>query len=129
MKNKTLLNSLVLIFFLFVNSLQAQEKNETTAQSEQTFVAGKYTVKYFLEGRKVTKVPKIDILTADKGRAVIEFQIDKYGNVTSATAVNETGCTTNTYLLTKAKQAAETTHFDTSPTSPLKQKGKMLFEF
>jgi hypothetical protein len=129
MKNKTLLNSLVLIFFLFVNSLQAQEKNETTAQSEQTFVAGKYTVKYFLEGRKVTKVPKIDILTADKGRAVIEFQIDKYGNVTSATAVNETGCTTNTYLLTKAKQAAETTHFDTSPTSPLKQKGKMVFEF
>ena len=129
MKNKTLLNSLVLIFFLFVNSLQAQEKNETTAQSEQTFVAGKYTVKYFLEGRKVTKVPKIDILTADKGRAVIEFQIDKYGNVTSATAVNDTGCTTNTYLLTKAKQAAETTHFDTSPTSPLKQKGKMVFEF
>ncbi|MFN5628151.1 MAG: hypothetical protein ACK48W_02590 [Bacteroidota bacterium] len=86
-------------------------------------------MKYFLEGRKVTKVPKIDILTADKGRAVIEFQIDKYGNVTSATAVNETGCTTNTYLLTKAKQAAETTHFDTAPTSPLKQKGKMVFEF
>lgn len=129
MKNKTLFTSLLLSFFLVVNFLQAQEKNEPTAQTEQTFIAGKYTVKYFLDGRKVTKVPKIDILTADKGRVVIEFQIDKYGNVTSATAVNETGCTTNTYLLTKAKQAAETTHFDTAPTSPLKQKGKMVFEF
>ncbi|MEI6522070.1 MAG: hypothetical protein WCO37_01135 [Bacteroidota bacterium] len=129
MKNKTLLPSLILGIFLVANALQAQEKKEPTTQTEQTFVAGKYTVKYFLDGRKVTKVPKIDILTADKGSVVIEFQIDKYGNVTSAAAVNETGCTTNTYLLTKAKQAAETTHFDTAPTSPLKQKGKMVFEF
>ena len=63
MKNKTLFTSLLLSFFLVVNFLQAQEKNEPTAQTEQTFVAGKYTVKYFLDGRKVTKVPKIDILT------------------------------------------------------------------
>lgn len=129
MKNKALRLILTLSVFLNACFLQAKEKKDSNDATEQTFVAGKYTVKYFLEGKKVIKVPKIDILTADKGRVAIEFQIDKYGNVTSASAINESGCTTNTYLLTKAKQAAETTHFDTSPTAPLKQKGKMLFEF
>jgi hypothetical protein len=129
MKHQALRLILTLSVFLNASFIQAQEKKDSNNATEQTFVAGKYTVKYFLEGRKVTKVPKIDILTADKGRVVIEFQIDKYGNVTSANAINDSECTTNTYLLTKAKQAAETTHFDTSPTAPLKQKGKMLFEF
>jgi hypothetical protein len=37
--------------------------------------------------------------------------------------------TRNAYLCTKAKQAAETTHFDAVPTAPLKSKGRMVFVF
>lgn len=131
MKKHLKLFLILLAIFLFSldSNLIAQENSAKKSEIEQSFTAGKYTVKYFLEGRKVTKTPKLDILTADKGIVVIEFQIDKYGNVTSATAIKETGCTDNAYLTTKAKQTAETTHFDSSPTAPLKQKGKMIFEF
>ena len=131
MKKQTKLIFILITVFLTNLTMfsLAQENSLAKIETEQFFTAGKYKIKYFLEGRKVTKAPKLDILTADKGLIVVEFQIDKYGNVTSASAVKEIGTTDNIYLSTKAKQAAETTHFDTNQTSPLKQKGKMYFEF
>ena len=115
------------ILFLFAStSVIAQDSKTNT---EQTFVVGKVSVKYTVENRKATRLPKIDIMTDEHGSVLVDVSVDKYGNVTSAIPNTSMSDTKSTYLITKAKQAAETTHFDTSPTTPLKTKGTMIFTF
>jgi hypothetical protein len=97
-------------------------------EAGQTFNAGKYPVSYTLESRKVTKEPRLEIMTEDHGTVVVDVVVDKYGNVLTA-AVDKAASNGNAYLCTKAKQAAETTHFDAVPTAPLKSKGRMVFVF
>ena len=106
----------------------AQNPN-TSGLQEKTFSVGKYTVKYVLDNRKVVHLPKIDIMTDEHGTVVIDITVDKYGNVLNATPNAGLSDTKSAYLTTKAKQAAETTHFDTTPTTPLKTKGNMTFTF
>jgi hypothetical protein len=115
--------------FLLANVLFSQESKTTLAPAEQSFVVGKYTVKYVVENRKATRLPRLDIMSQEHGTIVIDVTIDKYGNVTNASPNAELSDTKSTYLTTKAKQAAETTHFDTTPTTPLKTKGTMSFTF
>ncbi len=115
--------------FLFVNSTFSQDSKIPSTTIEQSFLVGKYTVKYTVDNRKATRFPKLDIMSQEHGTVVIDITIDKYGNVTNATPNVPLSDTKSTYLTTKAKQAAETTHFDTSPTTPLKTKGTMSFTF
>jgi hypothetical protein len=82
-----------------------------------------------MNGRKMLKQPKIDNLTMEKGIVVVEITINKYGSVTKAVPGIEGSTTTSTYLLTKAKQAAESVTFDTSPVMPLEQKGSITITF
>jgi hypothetical protein len=119
---------LVLSLFLITNNTFSQE-TKTPTVAEQSFIAGKYTVKYMVENRKATRFPKIDILSDDRGTIVVDIYVDKYGNVTSATPNQSLSDTKSNYLITKSKQAAETTHFDSTPTTPLKTKGTMTFTF
>ena len=79
-------------------------------------------------GRKVTKEPVISNLTQDHGRVVVDVTVDKYGNVIKAEAGAPGTTTTNNYLLIKAKQAAESVKFDTSPTMPLETKGTITID-
>ena len=79
-------------------------------------------------GRKVTKEPVISNLTQDHGRVVVDVVIDKYGNVIKAEPGAPGTTTTSKYLLTKAKQAAESVKFDTSPTMPLETKGTITID-
>jgi len=116
------------IAFLAISFANAQQTN-TAAIAEKTFTVGKYTVKYAVDNRVASKLPKIDIMSADHGTIVIDINVDKYGNVTTATPNAAASDSKSTYLTTKAKQAAETTHFNTSPTTPLKTKGTMTFTF
>lgn len=111
-------------------SLKVAGQNPSTqANQEKNFMVGKYNVMYMLENRKASHLPKIDIMTDEHGTVVIDIIVDKYGNVTSATPNTGLTETKSNYLITKAKQAAETTHFDTNPTTPLKTKGIMTFTF
>jgi hypothetical protein len=86
-------------------------------------------VSYVMAGRKMTKEPKIDNLTMEKGVVVVEITINKYGNVIKAVPGIEGSTTKSNYLLTKAKQAAESVMFDTSPVMPLEQKGTITITF
>ena len=86
-------------------------------------------VSYVMAGRKMIKEPKIDNLTMEKGIVVVAITINKYGNVIKAEPGVEGSTTTSNYLLTKAKQAAESVKFDTSPTMPLEQKGTITITF
>ena len=116
-----------LIFAL--TSINAQDTKTNPATQEKTFTVGKYTVKYVLDNRKAVHLPKIDIMTDEHGTVVIDITVDKYGNVLNASPNAGLSDTKSNYLITKAKQAAETTHFDTTPTTPLKTKGIMTFTF
>lgn len=91
--------------------------------------SGTKGVSYTMNGRKMTKQPVISNLTQEKGVVVVEITINKYGNVVKAQPGAEGTTTTSQYLLTKAKQAAESVAFDTSPTTPLEQKGTITITF
>lgn len=86
-------------------------------------------VSYVMAGRKLTKEPKIDNLTMEKGVVVVEITINKYGNVIKAVPGIEGSTTTSKYLHTKAQQAAQSVMFDTSPVMPLEQKGTITITF
>lgn len=99
--------------------------------SKSTDASGSTTkgVSYVMAGRKMTKEPKIDNLTMEKGIVVVEITINKYGNVIKAVPGIEGSTTTSNYLFTKAKQAAQSVMFDTGPTMPLEQKGTITITF
>jgi hypothetical protein len=82
-----------------------------------------------MAGRKMIKDPKVDNLTMEKGIVVVEITINKYGNVIKAVPGIEGSTTTSSYLLTKAKQAAESVQFDTSPVMPQSQTGTITVTF
>ncbi len=86
-------------------------------------------VSFVMNGRKMTRQPKVDNLTMEKGIVVVDITINKYGNVIKAEPGGEGTTTTSQYLLTKGKQAAESAVFDTGQTMPLEQKGTITITF
>lgn len=96
---------------------------------EKQITAGSYMVRYKVADRIISKPPKIDNLTQEKGTVVVDIIIDKYGHVKKATP-GAPGSTTNSeYLKTKAMQAAQSAIFDNIPTAPLEQMGYMVIVF
>lgn len=96
---------------------------------EKQITAGSYMVRYKVADRTISKPPKIDNLTDEKGTVVVDIAINKYGHVMKATP-GAPGSTTNSeYLKTKAMQAAQSTIFNNVPTAPLEQKGYMVIVF
>lgn len=91
--------------------------------------SGQKGISYLMPGRKVTKQPKVDNLTMEKGVVVVAITINKYGDVVKADPGVEGTTTTSQYLLTKAKQAAESAKFDGGTTMPLEQKGTITITF
>ena len=87
------------------------------------------TVTANVPGRKIVKTPDIKLLSQDKGIVVVNVSVDKYGHVMKAEPGAEGTNTTSNYLLTKAKQAAEGTTFDSNPTYPLETKGTVTVVF
>ena len=96
---------------------------------EKQIMSGSYMVRYKVADRIVSKAPRVDNLTQEKGTVVVDVTIDKYGHVMKAIP-GAPGSTTNSeYLKTKAKQAAESALFNNVPTAPLEQKGYMVIVF
>lgn len=104
--------------------------NVGDAETKKTLTSeGTKGVTYVMHGRKVIKQPVVNNMTQDHGTVVVAITIDKYGHVVKAEPGVEGTTTTNKYLYDKAKQAAESTKFDTSPTMPLKQEGTISIVF
>jgi len=96
---------------------------------EKQVMAGSYMVRYKVADRVISKAPRVDNLTQEKGTVVVDITIDKYGHVMKAIP-GAPGSTSNSdYLKTKAKQAAESALFNNVPTAPLEQKGYMIIVF
>jgi len=96
---------------------------------EKQVSADNYLVRYKVADRTVVKAPKIDNLTQKKGTVVVDITIDKYGVVRKAVPGMPGSTTTDEYLKTKARQAAESAIFDNVPTAPTEQKGYMIVTF
>lgn len=108
-------------------------KESTAAEQreigEKQVMAGSYMIRYKVADRIISKPPRVDNLTQEKGTVVVDVTINKYGNVMKAIP-GAPGSTTNSeYLKTKAKQAAESAMFNNVPTAPLEQKGYMIIVF
>lgn len=86
-------------------------------------------VSFEMAGRQLTKPPLVDNLTMKKGIVVVAISIDKYGHVTKAEPGAEGTTTTDTYLLTKGKQAAESALFDNCSKCPTEMKGTITLTF
>jgi hypothetical protein len=91
--------------------------------------AGIKGVQYSMPGRKMVTPPKYENLTMRKGIVVCEITIDKYGHVMKAKEGAEGTTTTDAYLLTKGKQAAQSAEFDNCPKCPLETQGTITITF
>lgn len=101
----------------------------TTEIGEKSIQAGPYLVRYKVADRTIAKAPRIDNMTQKRGTVVVSVSINKYGNVIKATPGAPGSTTSDEYLLTKAKQGAESAIFNNVPTAPLEQTGYITIPF
>lgn len=100
------------------------------ASNRKEFKNGFDKIEYVMEGRTMTKFPKIGLGTKDNGVVVVDVSIDKYGNVISADAGAPGSKTTDDkYLFVKAQAACQQAKFDNDPTAPLSTKGQIFVIF
>jgi protein TonB len=108
---------------------QSSSSSSRDEVGEKEFLTGESFVKYKVADRNMVKPPRIDNMTQKKGTVVVAVSINKYGNVIKATPGAAGSSTTDEYLLTKARQAAESAIFDKVPTAPLEQTGYIVINF
>ena len=90
---------------------------------EEVMQVNGFTVKYQIKDRKMIQKPKVSIGTEDKGTVVVKVVVDRYGNILSAEPGQAGSTTSNKYLYTKAKIAAQSVKFDENLKGPLKTEG------
>lgn len=114
-----------------VSAIYFEDKITTTGLETKSGMTSSGTkgVSYIMNGRKLVNQPKVDNLTQERGTVVVLINIDKYGHVKKAEPGAEGTTTTSNYLMTKAKQAAESAIFDNCPTCPLDTKGTITIIF
>lgn len=130
MKRRILNFIFIALTAIAIPAANAQDnKAQDKAQEEMTIKVGTYEVRYSMKGRTITNKPRVDIMTEEHGTVVVDVTIDKYGHVISAVPGAKGTTTDSKYLMTKAKQCAETALYDTKPTYPLKTQGTFSITF
>lgn len=74
-------------------------------------------------------LPKPKSLGTEKGKVVVQIEIDQYGNVISAVPGAEGTTLTDKELWNEARSAAMKAHFNTSASSPTTQSGIITYTF
>lgn len=109
---------------------EAAKDAAPAASNRKEFKNGFDKIEYIMEGRTMTKFPKIGLGTKDNGVVVVDVTIDKYGNVLSADPGAPGSKTTDDkYLFVKAQAACQQAKFDSDPTAPLSTQGKVFVTF
>ena len=75
-------------------------------------------VDFSLQGRNPESLPKPEYNYQVEGKVVVEITVDKYGNVTKASAGAKGSTTLNDKLLQAARKAALNARFDRKPDDP-----------
>lgn len=81
-----------------------------------------------LNGRSMVRKPAITDNSQKTGKVVVNIKVDRFGNVTSATATRSGSTTEDSYLFNLAQQAAMQTKFNPS-SDMIEQFGTMTFTF
>ena len=84
---------------------------------------------YQLGGRNVSVKAKPKYNIQVEGKVVVIITVDRMGNVINAITGAKGSTTLNKKLLEQAKIAALKTKFESKPTAPLKQQGKIIYSF
>jgi len=95
----------------------------------KTIKSGKYIIEYQMKERKMVKAPIVSVGTEDKGKVVVEVTVNRSGLVMKAVPGITGSTTSNEYLLTKAKFAAQGARFEKSTLAPVEQKGTIIFTY
>lgn len=74
-------------------------------------------------------LPKPKSLGSEKGKVVVQIEIDQYGNVISAIPGSEGTTLMDKELWNEARSAAMKTHFNASASSPTTQSGIITYTF
>lgn len=82
-----------------------------------------------LRGRILLKKPEITDDSQEEGKVVVEITVDETGKVIKANPGVRGSTTTNPMLYAKARQAAFSAKFNTSPEGIKEQKGTVTFVF
>ncbi len=85
---------------------QGDPSGDPNAKSHTGSGKGNSGVSFSLSGRSMRVRPAIDDRSQTTGRVVVNITVDKYGNVTNATAPGRGSTTTDYDLVQKSKQAA-----------------------
>jgi colicin import membrane protein len=91
--------------------------------------SGKDGFSFDLSGRSLLRRPTVDDKSQLTGRVVVNITVDKQGTVTSAVPGGRGSTTTNSYLFSKAKEAAMKAKFSPNAEGADIQKGTMTFVF
>jgi TonB family protein len=86
-------------------------------------------ISYDLAGRNFQSLPDPKYDVQAEGRVVVDINVDRNGNVTSAVPGAKGSTTLEEYLLNAAKEAALKTKFEPKPDGPLTQKGTITYNF
>ena len=109
---------------------EAKPGVKPSANLMKKFKVGFDEIEYVMEGRTMTRFPKIGLGTKDNGLVIVDVAIDKYGNVLSAEPGAPGSKTTDDkYLYVKAQAACQQAKFDNDRTAPLSTKGKIYVVF
>ena len=84
---------------------------------------------YRLGNRKAVSKPKPTYDCDEQGRVVVSISVDKSGRVISAQAGIKGTTNSATCLLTRAKEAALKTRFNSDSKAPTKQVGSIIYNF
>jgi hypothetical protein len=82
-----------------------------------------------LHGRSAKFLPVPDYTEQEQGIVVVDFWVDRNGNVTKAIAGSRGTTTSNTSLWEKAQQAALQAKFSVNNNAPKEQKGTITYNF
>jgi len=95
----------------------------------KTMKSGDYLIEYQMKDREMVTPPVVSIGTEDRGKVVVEITINRSGLVMKATPGITGSTTSNEYLLTKAKFAAQGARFEQSTVAPVEQKGTIMITY
>lgn len=97
--------------------------------AEKELSVNGFTVRYNVKDRNMVKKPEVSLGTQDQGAVVVSIIVDRYGNVVSAKPGAPGSTTSNNYLYTKAKSAAQTAKFNENPKGPLETEGTITIVY
>jgi outer membrane biosynthesis protein TonB len=86
-------------------------------------------IAYKLGGRTVAEIKKPTYDSQQQGKVVVTIRVNRNGKVISATPGAKGSTTTNTYLYSKAKEAALKTTFEANTSAPEIQVGTIIYNF